>query len=147
MCFGWKKLVLFFLKRTDKWESKGIDCWPGVADAFTCDCWQTISMETRVRDTCCTLFYVIFFSSCFVSSQLQLKFFFFFFFGAQGILAVKIHQTKLAIPSFLYLYIELFVIQFFYSFIRISEETFYNVISELKERFFSKNGDGSHFSI
>lgn len=102
----------------------------------------------RWKHVCVThvvpFFYVIFFSSCFVSSQLQLKFFFFFF-GAQGILAVKIHQTKLTIPSFLYLYIELFVIQFFYSFIRISEETFYNVISELKERFFSKNGDGSHF--
>lgn len=41
---------------------------------------KTISMETRVRDTCCTPFLRhFFFFFLFVSSQLQLK----FFFGAQ----------------------------------------------------------------
>lgn len=55
---------------------------------------KTISMETRVRDTCCTPFlrhFFFFFPFCFVAIAIEI----FFWRPTYGIPAVKIQQTKL----------------------------------------------------
>lgn len=81
MCFGWKKLVLllffsFFFKERINGNRRESIVGRGLQMHLRAIVGKTISMETRVRDTCCTPFLRhFFFIFLFVSSQLQLKFF------------------------------------------------------------------------
>lgn len=148
MCFGWKKLVLllfffFFFKERINGNRRESIVGRGVADAFTCDCWQNhFDGNTCAWHMLYPFFtsFFFFFPFCFVAIAIEI----FFWRPTYGIPAVKIQQTKLTfrpIIVFLITFVQiriwnrLIIIQFLFFYPKFLRKTYF-IIS--KERFFSK---------
>lgn len=82
MCFGWKKLVLllffpFFFKERINGNRRESIVGRGLQMHLRAIVGKTISMETRVRDTCCTPFlrhFFFYFPFCFVAIAIEIFF-------------------------------------------------------------------------